>query len=85
MISSRLTYISQLDKTQGFTRQIEEKQRELQPWSAKIRQKEGEVNIAKNEQDSLKRKVEEAQNAEAESKATLDALRTEQQVKVRAD
>jgi structural maintenance of chromosome 4 len=74
-----------LDKTQGFTRQIEEKQRELQPWSAKIRQKEGEVNIAKNEQDSLKRKVEEARNAEAESKATLDALRTEQQAKVRAD
>ena len=71
-------------KTQGFTRQIEEKQRELQPWSAKIRSKEGEVNIAKNEQDSLKRKVEEAQNAEAESKATLDALRTEQQAKVSA-
>jgi structural maintenance of chromosome 4 len=74
-----------LDKTQGFTRQIEEKQRELQPWSAKIRQKEGEVNIAKNEQDSLKRKVEEARNAEAESKATLSALRTEQQAKVRAN
>lgn len=69
------------DKTQGFTKQIEAKQRELQPWSAKIRQKEGEINIAKNEQDSLKRKVEEARNAEAESKSTLDALRSEQQAK----
>lgn len=70
------------DKTQVFTQQIEAKQRELQPWSAKIRQKEGEVNIAKNEKDSIQRKVEAAQNAGAEAKAALDALKAEHQTKV---
>jgi hypothetical protein len=66
-----------------FTRQIEAKQRELQPWSAKIRQKEGEINIANNEKDSLQRKLEAAQNAGAEAKAALDALKMEHQAKVR--
>lgn len=70
------------DKTQGFTRQIEAKQRELQPWSAKIRQKGGEINIAKNERDSLQRKVEAARNAGAEAKAALEALKAEHQAKV---
>jgi structural maintenance of chromosome 4 len=55
----------------------------LQPWSAKIRQKEGEINIANNEKDSLQRKLEAAQNAGAEAKAALDALKTEHEAKVR--
>jgi structural maintenance of chromosome 4 len=55
----------------------------LQPWSAKIRQKEGEINIANNEKDSLQRKLEAAQNAGAEAKAALDALKMEHHAKVR--
>ncbi|CAG7853766.1 Structural maintenance of chromosomes protein 4 [Serendipita indica DSM 11827] len=65
------------DKTQVFTKQIEAKQRELQPWSAKLRHKEGEIKIAQNEQDSLKRKVEAVKTAGTEAKAALEALRTE--------
>ena len=63
------------DKTQVFTKQIETKQRELQPWSAKLRHKEGEIKIARNEQDSLKRKVEAVKTAGTEAKAALEALR----------
>ncbi|KAG8836353.1 hypothetical protein FRC17_005639 [Serendipita sp. 399] len=69
------------DKTQGFTKQIEAKQRELQPWAAKIRQKEGEIKIAQNEQESLNKKVESIRNAGSEAKAAVDALKADKESK----
>ncbi|KAG8797776.1 hypothetical protein FRC16_008533 [Serendipita sp. 398] len=68
-------------KTQGFTKQIEAKQKELQPWTAKIRQKEGEIKIAQNEQESLKKKVESIKNAGSEAKAAVDALKADKDSK----
>ena len=38
--------ISILDKTQGFHDQIEVKQKELEPWTAKINSKQAEIDVA---------------------------------------
>lgn len=75
------TDVNSLDKTQGFTKEIEVKQRELQPWSAKIRQKQGEIDIARNEQEGLIKKVETAKNAGADAQSALDMLKSEQSTK----
>ncbi len=79
------------DKTQDFTAKIEARQRELEPWTAKIIAKRNEKEIAVGERDLLvgreeeaRAKIEEAQEAlrELEEDAegqnhTIDSLRKE--------
>jgi len=42
-----------VDKTQSFHDQIEVKQKELQPWTAKINVKQAEIDVATSECDAL--------------------------------
>jgi structural maintenance of chromosome 4 len=70
------------DKTQVFHDQIEAKQRELQPWTAKINTKERELNVAQGELDSLIKKTKEAELASQEAKEQLDKFQEDRQAKV---
>lgn len=63
------------DKTQEFTSKIESKQQELEPWTAKISEKQSAIVVAKSERDLLAQKATGMQAALVESKASLEALR----------
>jgi structural maintenance of chromosome 4 len=71
------------DKTQVFHDQIEVKQRELQPWTAKINSQQAEINVATSERDALAKKATAVKQACVEAQEYLDKLQTEQQAKVR--
>jgi structural maintenance of chromosome 4 len=74
---------SYTDKTQVFHDQIELKQKELQPWTAKINAKRSEIDISSSERDALVKKLEAAKAATTEATATLESLRRDQEAKVR--
>ncbi|ORY34983.1 RecF/RecN/SMC N terminal domain-domain-containing protein [Naematelia encephala] len=63
------------DKTDVFTTQIEAKQRELEPWTAKISEKQSAIDVATSERDLLAEKAVGAQAALTEANAALKALR----------
>lgn len=63
------------DKTQGFTTQIEVKQRELEPWTAKISEKQSAIDVATSERDLLAEKASSAQTAYNEAKANLEKVK----------
>ena len=71
------------DKTQAFHEQIELKQKELQPWTAKINAKQAEVDVAVSERDTLVKKVEAVKSARKEAQDALDGLRADFEGKVR--
>ena len=71
-----------LDKTQVFHDQIEVKQRELQPWKAKINAKQAEVDVATSEHDALAQKAEGLKKQLEEAQEAFETLKTDQQVKV---
>jgi structural maintenance of chromosome 4 len=71
-----------LDKTQVFHDQIEQKQRELQPWKTKINQKQAEIDVRTSERDMLVKKAEGIRGASAEAQEALENLKTEQKSKV---
>lgn len=71
------------DKTQGFHDQIEQKQRDLQPWTAKRSKKQAEIDIKTSERDSLVKRAEAVQEAGKEAKENLAKFRAEQESKVR--
>lgn len=54
-----------VDKTQSFHDQIEVKQKELQPWTAKINVKQAEIDVATSECDALAKRAEALMNQEA--------------------
>ena len=62
--------------------QIEVKQRELQPWTAKINKKQAESDVATSERDMLAKKAEAAKAALDDAKQTLEQLQEDQQAKV---
>lgn len=62
-----------IDKTQVFNDQIEVKQRELQPWTAKINAKQAEVDVATSERVALEKK---AASALAAVNSAAEALQT---------
>lgn len=66
-----------------FSDQIEKKQRELQPWDAKINQKKAHVDVRVNERDMLVQKAVAAKEASEEAERSLKALQDEQVSKVR--
>lgn len=71
------------DKTQVYHEQIEVKQRELQPWTAKINAKQSELDVATGERDMLVQKAEAAQKAVEDAQATLEQLQKDHEAKVR--
>jgi structural maintenance of chromosome 4 len=65
-----------------FHDQIEQKQRELQPWKTKINQKQAEIDVKTNERDMLVKKAEGIRKAGAEAHEALENLKIEQKSKV---
>jgi len=70
------------DKTQVFHDQIEVKQKELQPWTAKINTKQAEVDVASSERDALAKKAEAVKQAGKEAQEALEKLQADQEAKV---
>ena len=70
------------DKTQVFHDQIEAKQKELQPWTAKINTKQAEIDVATSERDTLAKKAAGVKEACKEAQTTLEKLRGEHDNKV---
>jgi len=52
---------------QVFHVQIEQKQKELQPWKTKINQKQAEIDIKTSEHDMLVQKAKTIKHASAEA------------------
>lgn len=69
------------DKTQVFHNQIELKQKELQPWTAKINTKQAEVDVASSERDALAEKAEAIKQAGKQAQEALEKLQTDQEAK----
>lgn len=72
-----------LDKTQVFHDQIEVKQRELQPWTAKIDAKQAEIDVASGERDALTKKAEAIKTASKDAQKNFDTLQAEHQAKLK--
>jgi len=70
------------DKTQVFHVQIEQKQKELQPWKTKINQTQAEIDIKTSERDMLVKKAETIKQASAEAQEALEKLKSDQKTKV---
>lgn len=70
------------DKTQVFHDQIEVKQKELQPWRARINSKQAEIDVATGERDALVKKAEEIKRTHKEAQETLSQLHADQASKV---
>ena len=71
-----------VDKTQVYHDQIEVKQKELQPWTAKINTKQAEIDVATSERDTLAKKAAGLKEACKEAQTTLEKLREDHQSKV---
>ena len=63
------------DKTDVFTTQIEAKQRELEPWTTKISDKQSALDVAASERDLLLQKATGAQSALEEALNSLQTLK----------
>lgn len=71
-----------LDKTQVFHDKIQLKQKELQPWTAKINEKQAAIDVASGERDALTTKAEALKAQCREADETLKALLQEREAKV---
>ncbi|KAI6136025.1 hypothetical protein F5141DRAFT_4647 [Pisolithus sp. B1] len=60
------------DKTQVFHDQIEVKQKELEPWTAKINAKRASVDVATSEREALMRKVTGLEDAVKDAEVDLE-------------
>ncbi|KAK7695127.1 hypothetical protein QCA50_002317 [Cerrena zonata] len=69
------------DKTQVFHDQIEVKQKELQPWTAKINAKQAEIDVATSERDMLAQKAEQVKKTFETAKGDLERLQTDHESK----
>ncbi|KAG6333811.1 hypothetical protein ID866_5281 [Astraeus odoratus] len=70
------------DKTQVFHDQIEAKQKELQPWTAKINAKKAKIDIATSERDALAKKAAALKDAVKDAQADLEAKQAAQEAKL---
>lgn len=68
--------INDPDKTDHFTVQIESKQRELEPWTTKINEKQSAIDVAQSERDLLQQKASGAQDALEEARNALENLQS---------
>lgn len=71
------------DKTQVFHDQIEAKQKELSPWTAKINAKQATIDVATSERDALTKKVAGLKDAVKNAQDDLQQQQETQQAKVR--
>ncbi|TFK56417.1 hypothetical protein OE88DRAFT_1741296 [Heliocybe sulcata] len=69
------------DKTQVFHDQIEVKQKELQPWMAKINGKQAELDVATSERDALAKKAQAVKEALQEAQEAVEKLQNEHEAK----
>lgn len=76
-----LAYLSS-DKTQVFHDKIQIKQKELQPWTAKINAKQAEMDVAISERDALAKKAEALKAQCQEADEIYKALQEEYRTKV---
>ncbi|KAG1859796.1 RecF/RecN/SMC [Suillus subluteus] len=70
------------DKTQVFHEQIEAKQKELQPWTAKINVKQAAIDVASSERDALAKKATGLKDAVTQAEGQLVELQVEQEGKL---
>ncbi|KAG1879662.1 RecF/RecN/SMC N terminal domain-containing protein [Suillus tomentosus] len=70
------------DKTQVFHEQIEAKQKELQPWTAKINVKQAAIDVARSERDALAKKATGLKDAVTQAEGQLAELQVEQEGKL---
>ncbi|KAG2337616.1 hypothetical protein BDR05DRAFT_970038 [Suillus weaverae] len=70
------------DKTQVFHGQIEAKQKELQPWTAKINVKQAAIDVASSERDALAKKATGLKDAVTQAEGQLAELQVEQEGKL---
>ncbi|KAJ9479627.1 Structural maintenance of chromosomes protein 4 [Pseudozyma hubeiensis] len=68
-------------KTEKFSRAIEQKQRELQPWTAKISDKTAAKNVAQEERDLLASRGAQVEASIAEAKEALRNLELDNETK----
>nr|WJN25103.1 condensin complex subunit [Sporisorium sorghi] len=68
-------------KTEKFSRAIEQKQRELQPWTAKISDKSAAKNVAQEERDLLASRGAQVEAGIAEAKEALRNLELDNEAK----
>lgn len=71
------------DKTQVFHDKIQVKQKELQPWTAQINEKQASIDVATSERDALAKKAEALKAQCTEAADTLKALLKERETKAR--
>lgn len=69
-------------KTQGISDQIAVKQQQLEPWSAKISEKQSAMAVAQSELDILRERENAGANAVAEIEAKLEALSEQREAKL---
>jgi len=69
-------------KTQGFSDQIALKQKSLEPWNAKINQKQSAMAVAQSELDILKEKANSGQKAIDEANAKIEIVEASRASKV---
>lgn len=69
-------------KTRSFHDQIEVKQKELQPWTIKVNEKQAAIDLAKSERETLARKFEAVREAKEEAESTKIRLQSEKEAKV---
>jgi len=65
-----------------FHDKIQEKQKDLQPWTAQINAKQADIDVASSERDALSKKAESLKLQLRESEETLATLQSEYKSKV---
>jgi hypothetical protein len=70
------------DKTDEFTNKIEVKQRELEPWAAKISEKKSAIDVAESERKVLATKASAMEQGLAQAKVDLANLTANEAGKV---
>lgn len=81
MASTVFSYVV-LDKTQVFHDQIQDKQKELQPWTAQINAKQAEIDVATSERDALVEKAETLRTQTKDAEEMYSSLQLEYKSKV---
>jgi structural maintenance of chromosome 4 len=65
-----------------FHDKIQIKQKELQPWTAKINAKQAEIDVAISERDALAKKAEALKSQCKEADEAYEALKEDYKIKV---
>ena len=69
-------------KTEVYSNQIEEKQRELVPWSEKINAKQSAIDVAQSEYNFLKEKIDSVNQDLKQAEEEIVSLQETRQTKV---